>query len=103
VQGRDLVVESLAALVEAPPALAGQLPEHRLVNDARGRDVGGQFQQAEQAAGVAVGHGGQRGPQLRREAEIESAKTALGVRQRPLDQAEHVRLGQRAQHVDPRP
>ncbi len=81
-QGGNLVVELLAALVETARAVGQHLRERRLVDDAIVRQVGGDFEQGQRATHVAVGGLGDQTERVVVDFQIGFSESALFVVQR---------------------
>ncbi|KAG0941624.1 hypothetical protein G6F31_014988 [Rhizopus arrhizus] len=101
VQCRDLVVELLAALVEAPGAICQHL-DKGLRGDAAtlaARQLGGDFQQGQRASHVTVSGGGDFQQQLGGDLDTLVAQAALTVTQRTLQRFDDVGGRDALQHM----
>ncbi|EXI76543.1 MAG: hypothetical protein AW07_00491 [Candidatus Accumulibacter sp. SK-11] len=101
VQGRDLVEEGIAALVEAPQALRHRLLDESAVDGGRlrRRGCGGNLlDQVEQAPRVAIGKADQPRTRI-----IADARFGQRVPTGPFEEFAHLVRRQRLQHVDRRP
>ena len=101
VQGRNLVVEGIAALVEAAQVLRHRRLDEGAIHGRLAGSVGRRanlFKQVEQAAGIAVGQPDQARAGIFVEIQISQRPLA-----RPVEQGAHLGLVERLQHIDRRP
>ena len=103
-QRGDLVVERIAALVEAPRRAALEHSQQHFLGQDAGfirHEVGGDLEQVQRTPGVAVDSASEQPAQRRRHLEPHRAEPAFGIRERPLDNGLDRVLSQRLQDVDP--
>ena len=91
-QGRDLVEEQIAALVELTRTGAGEQTLHRerIERLARPDEFGAEFQQAQQAPRIAIGGLDQQPSRRLGHLQSQLAESALRVAERPLEHARKI-------------
>ncbi|EQD36798.1 glycine/D-amino acid oxidase, partial [mine drainage metagenome] len=108
VQRGDLIVELIAALVEAPPRSACHFlraleRDPRLRRRARFGQTRGELQHVERAPAIAVGGARDQLQRGRLRLQPERAEPPLAIGERRAQQAHQSRLLERLQHIHPRP
>jgi hypothetical protein len=105
VKRRDLVVELITTLVEAPVAASGHLLRHgkrQLPRARRLDEAGGELEHVECTARIPIGCLRQQFERCGLRVELLPAETAFGIAERGAQERQQLLDRQRAQHVHAR-
>ena len=87
-QRGNLVVELLAALVEAARAVGQHLGQRHIVDHAVAGHIGGDFEQGQGAAHITIGGLGDHAERGLGNSQLQCTESALGIAQRALERSD---------------